>query len=83
MQCEVADKNSPKSSNQMSSHDSSKISGGGFFQIPGGLLYIIDFQMSCFYFCWIQINFQRHITGNDDSDEVPNQNRAKITGNQL
>ena len=51
-----------------------------FFQISRDLLFLIDFQIICFHFCWNLIYFHKHITGNDESDKVPNQNRAKITG---
>ena len=48
-----------------------------FFQNSRDLLFLIDFQIICFRFCWILIHFHKHITGNDNSDKVPNQNRAK------
>ena len=35
----------------------------------------------CHYFCWIFIDFHWQITGNDDRRRIPNQNRAKMTGN--
>ena len=45
---EVADKNGLQSSHHMSSHDSSQISGGGFFRLPEvfWMLYILKFYAS-------------------------------------
>ena len=74
---EVADKNGLQSSHHMSSHDSSQIFGlwRSFFQMMSFGFYRFSNLMLLFLFY-----FHKHITGNDDSDEAPNKNHAKITG---